>query len=85
MVAKHEINTLISTLANNGFRKAKLLQIVIMTLSKAKYPAIKFKVKDLIILLQGMISKSYTLIIFVRNVYERVSKLYPCLCLLNNE
>ena len=48
-----EINTLISTLVGNGFRKAKLIQIVIHTLTRTEYPAVKFKVTDLVNLLQG--------------------------------
>ena len=56
-LAKREITTLISTLEHNGFRKQKLLHLVIKTLSKTTYPAVKFMVKDLIILLQGTFTK----------------------------
>jgi hypothetical protein len=52
-LAKREIETLVSTLANNGFRRQKLLQLVIKTLSRTTYPAVRFTVKDLITLLQG--------------------------------
>jgi hypothetical protein len=54
LLAKREIETLISTLEHNGFRRLKLLHLVIKTLSKAHYPAVKFMVNELIILLQGM-------------------------------
>ena len=52
-LALREINTLISTLVGNGFRKARLIQIVIHTLTRTEYPAVKFKVTDLVNLLQG--------------------------------
>jgi hypothetical protein len=52
-LAKREIETLISTLERNGFRRQKLLHLVIKTLSKTIYPAVKFMVNELIILLQG--------------------------------
>ena len=52
-LALHEINTLVSILVGNGFRKARLLQIVISTLTKNNYPAVKLKVTDLIAKLQG--------------------------------
>ena len=61
ILARNEIKTLISTLANNGFQKEKLLQIVILTISKTPYHALKFKVKDLINLFQGMVSSFYIL------------------------
>ena len=54
--ALREINTLISILTSNGFRKAKLLQIVIKTLTTTNYPAVKFKVTELVKLLQGRFS-----------------------------
>ena len=52
-LALREINTLISTLVGNGFRKAKLIQIVTHTLTKTEYPAVRFKVTDLVNLLRG--------------------------------
>ena len=55
-LAKLEISKLISTLTSNGFRKSKLLQLVILTLSKTNYPAVSFEVKDLITALQGKIT-----------------------------
>lgn len=61
-LALHEINTLISVLSNNGFRKAKLLQIVMKTLTRMNYPAVMFKVTDLVSLLQG--KPSYSLRIY---------------------
>lgn len=54
LLAKQEISRLISTLTNNGFRKHKLLQLVLITLSRTYYPTIKFEVKDLIAALKGM-------------------------------
>ena len=53
ILAKHEINQLISTLVNNGFRKYKLIQLVFITLSKSNYPTVRFEVKDLVTTLQG--------------------------------
>ena len=52
-LAKREIETLISTLERNGFQRQKLLHLVIKTLSKTNYPAVKFMVNELIVLLQG--------------------------------
>ena len=59
-LALQEINTLISVLTSNGFRTAKLLQIVIKTLTRTNYPAVKFKVTDLVKLLQGKPSHRIT-------------------------
>ena len=56
ILAKREIDTLISILESNGFRRQKLLHLVIKTLSKTTYPAVKFMVNDLILLLQGTIN-----------------------------
>ena len=53
ILARHEIQKLINTLSSNGFRRQKLLQLVISTLSTAAFPAVRFKVTDLIQLLQG--------------------------------
>ena len=58
MLAKQEITRLISTLAGNGFQKSKLIELVIITLSKINHPAIKFEVKDLATALQGMITSN---------------------------
>ena len=59
MLAKQEISRLISTLAGNGFRKSKLLQLVIITLLKINYPAVRFEVKDLATALQGMFTSNF--------------------------
>lgn len=57
-LAVMEIQNLINTLSRNGFRKQKLLQLITSTLSNTTFPAIRFKVTDLISLLQGTLLSS---------------------------
>ena len=52
-LARQEIYNLINTLSSNGFRRQRLLQLVTSTLSTTTFPAVKFKVTDLVQLLQG--------------------------------
>ena len=59
-LTRREIETLISTLEHNGIRRQKLLHLVIKTLSKTTYPAVKFMIKDLLIFLQGTFTKFCT-------------------------
>ena len=73
-VALQEINNLISTLTSNGFRRDKLLKLVIMTLTKTTYPAVKFKVNDLTKLLQGMTSHPCTTTTLAVDVQKGVYK-----------
>ena len=57
-LAKQELCKLVSTLASNGFRVQKLLQLVIATISKTNYPAVKFEIKDLVTTLQGKLTSN---------------------------
>ena len=70
-LALHEINMLISTLTGNGFRKDRLLQIVIQTLTRTNYPAVRFKVTDLINMLQGNPPYLYIPALFSYDLYRR--------------
>ena len=70
ILAGHEIQNLIHTLTSNGFRRQKLLQLVILTLSSTTFPAVKFNVTDLVKLLQGtLLSLSPLFLLFMREIY----------------
>ncbi len=71
ILASQKIHKLIVTLASNGFRKHKLLQLVISTISKTNYPAVKFKVKDLVNALQGMFTNNLNTYFLVEPRYMR--------------
>ena len=62
IMAKQELCKLISTLASNGFRKQKLLQMVISTISKTNTPPIKFEVNDLVATLQGKSANNHIIV-----------------------
>jgi hypothetical protein len=64
-LAMMEIQSLINTLSRNGFRKHKLLQVITSTLSKTTFPAIRFKVTDLISLLQGTLLSSAPIFTYI--------------------
>ena len=75
-LALREINTLISTLTSNGFRKAKLLQLVIQTLTWTNYPAIRFKVTELVSMLQGKPPYFYIFILLSTDWYREENYMY---------